>query len=120
MMSKPTRSLRWIAICLTAAAVVATGYVGSVSTAGAASGGTSKGVVLNVSASPAGPISQNFNPYSETAAFNFLGATSMIYETLLQFNSLKEGVVHPWLATSYAWSNGGTTLTFQKGVLWSE
>jgi peptide/nickel transport system substrate-binding protein len=79
-------------------------------------------VVLNVSASPAGPISANFNPYSETAAFNFLGATSMIYEPLLQFNSLKDGVVHPWLATSYAWSNNGQTVTFQirNGVQWSD
>ncbi len=121
MKSKTARGLTWIVVCLTAA-VGAAGSVGSASTAEAAGGGTSKGVVLNVSASPAGPISQNFNPYSETAAFNFLGATSMIYETLLQFDSLKSGVVRPWLATSYAWSNGGRTLTFQirKGVLWSD
>ena len=46
----------------------------------------------------------------------------MIYEPLLFFNTAKAGSVQPWLATSYAWSNGGKSITFQlrHGVTWSD
>ena len=47
---------------------------------------------------------------------------SLIYEPLFEFDSLKAGVSYPWLATKYAWSNGGKTLTFtiSTGVKWSD
>ena len=40
----------------------------------------------------------------------------------IEFDSLKAGVSYPWLATKYAWSNGGKTLTFtiRTGVKWSD
>jgi peptide/nickel transport system substrate-binding protein len=70
----------------------------------------------------AGPITPGFNPFLGAGEDAWgLGATSMIYEPLLQFNILKPGVTYPWLATGSTWSNGGRTLTFQlrKGVTWS-
>lgn len=70
----------------------------------------------------AGPITGGFNPFlGATEDAWSLGATSMVYEPLLQFNILKPGVVRPWLASKYAWSNGGKTLTFtlHPGVKWS-
>ncbi|GMA94698.1 peptide ABC transporter substrate-binding protein [Pseudolysinimonas kribbensis] len=36
----------------------------------------------------------------------------MIYEPLFFFNIAKAGTPQPWLAKSYAWSNGGKTITF--------
>lgn len=50
------------------------------------------------------------------------GAESMVYEPLLQYNLAKPNQTYPWLATSYAFSNGDKTLTFQlrHGVKWSD
>jgi peptide/nickel transport system substrate-binding protein len=46
----------------------------------------------------------------------------MIYETLFFYGTAKAGVVDRWLGTSYAWSNGGKTLTVQlrHGVKWTD
>ncbi len=122
-----TPARRWLpvlALATTLAIVAAacSSSTSSSSSSASARSGAAQPVVLNVSASPAGPIQANFNPYSETAAFNLLGATTMVYEPLYQFNALKEGDVHPWLATSYTWSNQGQTLTFhiRDGVKWSD
>ena len=51
-----------------------------------------------------------------------MSVNSLIYEPLFEFDSLKAGVSYPWLATKYAWSNGGKTLTFtiRTGVKWSD
>jgi peptide/nickel transport system substrate-binding protein len=102
------------ATCLLAAL---TSGCGSTASGAPASSGS---ITLTLSASPAGPIAPNFNPFSETSQFNLLGATGMVYEPLLQFDTLT-GAIHPWLASSYSWSSGGKTLTFaiRSGVKWS-
>jgi peptide/nickel transport system substrate-binding protein len=72
---------------------------------------TSSTLVLEQS--PTGPVSRDFNPFSSTSADNLLGATNMIYDPLMQFDLLKSpATTYPWLATSYAWSNSGKTITF--------
>lgn len=83
--------------------------------------GSSSSATLTMESSPSGPITKDFNPFSPSSAANILGATNMIYEPLLQFDLLKPGVTYPWLATSYTWSNGGKTITFQirSGVKYS-
>jgi peptide/nickel transport system substrate-binding protein len=68
---------------------------------------------LVMESSPSGPVSKDFNPFSSTSADNILGATNMIYDPLMQFDLLKSpATTYPWLATKYAWSNGGKTITF--------
>jgi peptide/nickel transport system substrate-binding protein len=67
---------------------------------------------LVVEGSPLGSMPQVFNPFSPVDPANTAGATNMVYEPLLQFNFLKPGSVMPWLATKYAWSNGGKAITF--------
>src|SRR5579871_2865786 len=60
-----------------------------------------------------------FSPYNPSSNFLSVG---VVYETLMFVNTLQNAKVTPWLATSYAWSNGDKTLTFKlrKGVNWSD
>ena len=46
----------------------------------------------------------------------------MIYEPLFFYDTAKAGQITPWLGTSYAWSNGGQTLTVQlkHNVQWTD
>ncbi len=117
MMTSPLRRrglvLTLLAV-LSMALMLVTGGVAS-----AASGPT-----LVVANEPGGPYATNFNPLSagSPTLSGAGGEDSFVYESLLQFNYAKPSQVIPWLATSYAWSNGGKTLTFtiRKGVKWSD
>ncbi len=107
-----------------AAGVLASGVLaGGAATigAGATPASASSPVVLTMESTPENSITQGFNPYSTTSAGEQLGATSMIYEPLIQFDLAKAGVYYPWLATSFKWSNGGKSITFaiRQGVKWS-
>ena len=114
----------WLAAgaALGAAAVIA-GCGGTSSSssgsAGASAGGSSS--VLTVESSQQNAITQNFNPFIQSSAATLLGATSLIYEPLLQTNAIKPGQYYNWLATGYSWSNGGKSITFtiRPGVKWS-
>ncbi|MDA8276672.1 MAG: ABC transporter substrate-binding protein [Actinomycetota bacterium] len=77
--------------------------------------------VLTMESSPTGPITQSFNPFLNSSAASLLGATSMIYEPLIQFDLANPTIQYPWLATSYQWNANGTSITFtiRKGVKWS-
>ena len=57
----------------------------------------------------------DFNPFNLSYISFSLGT---VYEPLVFVNTLQSGATKPWLATSYAWSNGNKTLTFtiRKGV----
>jgi len=83
------------------------------STPSSTSPSTSSSSTLVMEQSPTGPVAKDFNPFSSTGAGNLLGFNNMIYEPLLQFDLLKSPATdYPWLATSYAWSNSGKTITF--------
>ena len=71
--------------------------------------------------SPENSITQNFNPFTPTAAPQGMGATGLIYEPLIQFDLAKAPVYYPWLATAYKWSNGDKSVTFtiRQGVKWN-
>jgi peptide/nickel transport system substrate-binding protein len=72
--------------------------------------------------SPETSITQNFNPFDNAQPVNGMGATGLIYEPLLQFDLADPSVApYDWLASSYAWSNSGKTITFtiRQGVKWS-
>ena len=94
---------------------------GSSSNAAAKAPAASSGSVLTVESSQQNSITQNFNPYVPSSAASLLGATSLIYEPLLQANALKPGTYYNWLATGYSWSHGGDSITFtiRSGVKWS-
>jgi peptide/nickel transport system substrate-binding protein len=75
----------------------------------AASGDNS---TLVIEDNPVSPFTRDFNPFDTNDTAVEVNAVGMIYEPLLQFNSMKPGTVYPWLAKSYTFSNGGKTVTF--------
>ena len=90
--------------------------------AGSSTGAATTGKTLVMESSPESTITQTFNPFVPTGAPWGMGATGLIYEPLIQFNLVAPPKYYPWLATSYAWSNGGKTLTFaiRQGVKWND
>ena len=93
----------------------------TVNATNAASSSGSSSAVLTVESSQQNAITQNFNPFIQSSAATLLGATSLVYEPLLQTNAIKPGQYYNWLATGYTWSNGGKSITFtiRPGVKWS-
>ena len=77
---------------------------------------------LIMESSPENTITQDFNPLTPTAAPYGMGATGLIYEPLIQFDLAAPPKYYPWLATKFAWSNGGKSITFtiRNGVKWTD
>jgi peptide/nickel transport system substrate-binding protein len=72
--------------------------------------------------SPEGSFTDNFNPFDTASNQTGVGATSLIYETLLQFNVAEPlNAPYDWLATGYSWGSGGKSITFRirTGVKWN-
>jgi peptide/nickel transport system substrate-binding protein len=116
-----SRSLA-VAVSTAFLALAAAGCTGSAPVGGATSQNSGGGSgVLSYADDPVGSVSDNFNPFSPNNALSLLDA-QFIYEPLLQWDLLKSNTYYPWLATSYAWSDGGKTLTvnLRHGVRWSD
>src|SRR5438067_1107404 len=99
-----------------AAGLLAAGLAACSSSSPSSSGtnsntGSTTGKTLVMESSPESTITQSFNPFVPTGAPWGMGATGLIYEPLIQFNLVAPPKYSPWLATSYAWSNGGKTHT---------
>jgi len=107
-----------LAIVVSSASVAASASKSGAATATKQAGSSS----ITLVGEPFGPFVRNYNPFSTSNAAYGEGTTSMVYEPLMQYNILRAGQIYPWLATSWAWSNGGKTLTLQirKGVQWSD
>ena len=80
-----------------------------------------KPATLVMESSPETSITQAFNPFVPTEAAYGMGATGLIYEPLIEFNLAAPPKYYPWLATSYAWGDGGKQITFtiRPNVKWS-
>jgi peptide/nickel transport system substrate-binding protein len=104
------------AALVTAGALAACG--GSSGGGGNASSSSGPSGVLTV-ATGAPTYTDDFNMFSP----NQQDATNgMIYEPMFFYNTAKAGDIKPWLGSSYAWSNGGKTLTVQlkHNVKWTD
>jgi peptide/nickel transport system substrate-binding protein len=116
MSSRPwrVRTIVAAAALVTGTALAACG--GSNSSGGGSSSGPS-GVLTVATGATAYP--DDFNLYSPNAED---ATNGMIYEPLFFYDTAKAGDIKPWLGTSYAWSNGGKTLTVQlrHNVKWSD
>jgi peptide/nickel transport system substrate-binding protein len=108
-------------VSLVAVAVVCGGVAACSSNSSGGKPSTTAGATLVMESSPETAITQAFNPFVATQAAYGMGATGLIYEPLFQFNLAAPPNFYPWLATSYAWSNGGKTITFtiRSGVKWN-
>jgi peptide/nickel transport system substrate-binding protein len=110
------------------AAGAATMTVAGCASGGTASGNGTSGTVLTVAGEAVG-MTRVFNPYLPTSAWALAGndvtggnSSGFIYEPLVQVDYVRSDYVLPWLAKSWAWSDGNKTLTLdlQQGVKWSD
>src|SRR5690242_1525755 len=69
-------------------------------------------------------FSEDFNPYDNNSVAASMGTRSMVNEPLYEFDQLDATAagVHPWLATAYAFQNGGKDLqvTIRQGVKFTD
>ena len=108
------RHLMTVAVLATAG-LLAAACGGSSSSSGTSSSGSAPSGVLTIDNESGGTWTCDFNPFNLSYIAYSLGN---VYEPLMFVNTLQNAKVSPWLATSYAWSNGNKTLTFtiRKGV----
>ncbi len=69
-------------------------------------------------------FSDDFNPYDPNSVASSVGMKSIVYEPLVEFDQLDPTAAgtHYWLATAYAFQNGGKDLqiTLRTGVKFSD
>jgi len=111
-------------VSLAAVAIVCSGIAACSSSSSSSAGGKTTAAsapTLVMESSPETAITQAFNPFVATQAAYGMGATGLIYEPLIEFNLAAPPENYKWLATGYAWSNGGKSITFtiRSGVKWS-
>src|SRR5580700_9335638 len=109
------RHLMTVAVLATAG-LLAAACGGSSSSSGTSSSAPSG--VLTIDNESGGTWTCDFNPFNLSYIAFSLGN---VYEPLMFVDTLQNAKASPWLATSYAWSNGNKTLTFtiRKGVKFS-
>src|ERR1700745_3636258 len=85
-------------------------------------GAAATGKQLVMESSAESTINQAFTPFAPPGAPWGMGATGLIYEPLIQFNLAAPPKYYPWLATSYAWGDGGQQITFtiRSRVKWNK
>lgn len=66
---------------------------------------------INLRVNSSTTYSQNFNIYSPST--DLTPTVGLIYEPLIKRNLAKGGILEPWLADSWEWSDGDKTTTFK-------
>src|SRR5215470_7954935 len=115
------RTHRRSAVSLAVVALICGGLAACSSSSSSGAKPGAAGATLVMESSPETAITQAFNPFVATQAAYGMGATGLIYEPLIEFNLAAPPKYYPWLATKYAWGDGGKQITFtiRTGVKWS-
>jgi peptide/nickel transport system substrate-binding protein len=113
-------------LIVTGAALLMTAAVaacGSASPSGSAAPGSGSGAsgTLTLDNETGSEWNCSFNPFNPDDIGNGI-AVGQVYEPLAFVDTLENGKTTPWLATSWAWSDGNRALTFtiRKGVKFSD
>ena len=124
-MKPPTLRTRLGAVSATAAvsvlAAVSAGAFSAPAALGSARAAASTPLIMESSQETT--LTDNFTPYDATGAAATIGATSLIYETPLQFDIVRPlQKPYDFLASSYKWGPGGKSIIFtiRTGVQWSD
>jgi peptide/nickel transport system substrate-binding protein len=80
------------------------------------------GSSLVIEVKPEARLADDFNPFDLANPLTQMGAPSYVYEPLLQYDQLQVDQYYPWLASSWAFSSSGQTITFdlRPGVKWQD
>jgi peptide/nickel transport system substrate-binding protein len=110
------RRLRSLGVLIGAAGILAAACGTSTSGTGASSGPSG---TLTISDESGALWTCGFNPFNSSVSWLDFGP---VYEPLVFVNSLQNGKTTPWLASSFAWSNGNKTISFtiRSGVKWND
>ena len=116
---KPLSHARSVAVCICAAALMATtASACSSANSGGTSGSTGSGGTLTIQGDTGSPsLVENFNPFTPSTE---LHGAFLIYEPL-EIPSPVNGAYTPFLATGYKFTNPTTLVyTIRPGVKWSD
>ena len=87
-------------------------------------GSASTGKALIAEPTTGVTFSEDFNPYDGNSVASSMGTRSLVNEPLIEFDQLDPTAAgtHPWLATAFAFQNGGKDLkiTIRQGVKFSD
>ena len=111
-----------LAACSSSSSTTSASTGGGSTPASTSSGSSNSNSEVVMESSPENSITDDFNPFQSTAAPQGMGATGLVYEPLFQFDLANPTVNYPFLATKYAWGNGGKSITFtiRQGVKWND
>ena len=88
------------------------------------SGGGSAGKALIAEPTTGVTFSEDFNPYDTNSVTSSMGTRTMVNEPLVEYNQLDatDAGTHYWLATAYAFQNGGKDLqvTIRQNVKFND
>ena len=88
------------------------------------SGGGSVGKALIAEPTTGVTFSEDFNPYDNNSVTSQMGTRSLVNEPLVEYNQLDatDAGTHYWLATAYAFQNGGKDLqvTIRQNVKFND
>jgi peptide/nickel transport system substrate-binding protein len=113
------RSARRLLLATSTAALLVAAATACGGGSGGGSGAAGPSGTIVASPGSGATFTSDFNPFSPAVQ---AGAIGMVYEPLMFFNTAKSGDVEPWLANSYTWGSGGTSITFKlrTGVDWND
>lgn len=82
----------------------------SSSSSSSSTSGSAQGAPLVEESNTGVTFTQDFNPFDPGSIAHKMNLTSLVYEPLYEIDQLDVAQQHPWLASAYAWQNGGKDL----------